>query len=359
MLTEEQVRQRLADLERLLDEEYKPTHPPKKRDWRAYEERWSHRIRQVIRDLDPLIQEACRVVRVRGTGPPHALTLAQRVTLLLLKVFHDQSNRRMAGSLWMYSLLSGIEVSYKTVERLYSDPEVALALENLHVLMLRRRGVRQVDLTGDGSGYTLSITQHYATTATHEKEKAKENAPTPEGAGPGGDAEKGAPSGKKAKRFVYSFRLLDLTTLLYVAFGTSLRSERAAYDTAVAWLASQGIEVASIRLDRYYRHPSDAGRFKGAKFYTLPRKDVKIHLQHEYLAALREFVEHPVAYLEQYFRREHSEAAFGADKRMLGWRIAQRRGDRIETADHCQATWHNLLNLYGPDHHVPSVGPTG
>ena len=357
MLTEAQVRQKVADLDRLLREEYKPTHPPKKRDWRTYEQRWQHRIRQIIRDLGPLIQEACRIRRVRGTGPRHELALEQRVTLLLLKVFHDQSNRKMAGSLWLYSLLSGIEVSYKTVERLYSDPDVALALENLHVLMLRRRGVKKVDLTGDGTGYTLTITRHYATIATHEKEGSKANPSSEEKTGPTPEGGKAGPS-KKAKRFVYSFRLLDLRCWMYVAYGTSLRSERAAYDAALAWLRRLGIEVSSVRLDRYYSHPSDAERFKGARFYFLPRKDAKVHLQHEYLTGLREFVERPIAYLEQLYRREHSEAAFSADKRTLGWMIAQRRGDRMEMADRCLSTWHNLLNLHGTDR-VPSGTPTG
>jgi transposase len=339
VLRREQVQERLQDLERLVREEYKPTHPPKKRDWRTYEEQWAHRIRAVMRDLDPLIHEACAFYRYSSPGPGPLLSLEQKVTLLLLKVLFEQSNRRMAGMLVAFSLLAGIEVSYKTVERLYSDPAVEVALANLHMLMLRRRGIRRVELTGDGTGFALSITQHYATTATKEKEQAKEN-PIPT---------EGGPEDRKARRFVYSFRLLDLRTGLYVAFGTSCRSERAAYEATLRWLEVQGIEVQSIRLDRLYSLASDAERFPGAAFYILPRKDTKIHIQHEWLEALRSFVEQPIRHLEEYYRREHSEAGFSADKRMLGWRIAQRREDRIETADRCHSTWHNLLNLYGPD----------
>lgn len=345
MLTRDQVQQQLADLERLVREEYKPTHPPKKRDWRTYEEQWARRIRSVMRDLGPLIREACAFYRYRVPGPGPILTLEQKVTLLLLKVLFEQSNRRMAGMLVTFSLLSGLDVSYKTVERLYSDPAVEVALGNLHTLMLRRRGVGRGDFTGDGTGFALSITQHYATTATEEKERAKEN-PVPTGEGS---------SERKARRFVYSFRLLDLRTWLYVAFGTSCRSERGAYEAALRWLEAQGIGVESIRLDRLYSQASDAERFPGAAFYILPRKDSKIHIQHEWLETLRSFVERPIGHLEEYYRRENSESAFSADKRMLGWRIAQRRGDRIDTADRCHSTWHNLLNLYGPDR----LGPPG
>ena len=347
MLTPDQIRERLADLERLVQEEYKPTHPPKKRDWRTYEEQWAHRIRQVMRDLGPLIREACAFDMAPGPGPKPVLTREQRVILLLLKVLYEQSNRRMAGMLVTFSLLSGLDVSYKTVERLYSDPEVAVALDNLHTLMLRRRGVKRIEGTGDGTGYAVSITQHYATTAAKEKERAKEN-PPPEGTERKEEGT-GARTEKNPRRFVYSFRILDLRTWLYVAFGTSLRSEKAAYWAALEWLHAQGIVIDSIRLDRLYSTITDAERFRGARFYILPKRDVKPHLQHEWLTALREFVERPIPYLEEYYRREHSEAGFSADKRMLGWRIAQRRVDRIDTADRCRSTWHNLLNLYGPD----------
>ena len=353
MLTPHRIRERLADLERLVREEYKPTHPPKKRDWRTYEEQWAHRIRQVMRDLGPLIREACAFEMAPGPGPKPVLTREQRVILLLLKVLYEQSNRRMAGMLVTFSLLSGLDVSYKTVERLYSDPEVAVALDNLHTLMLRRRGVKRVEGTGDGTGFAVSITQHYATTAAKEKERAKEN-PSPTVT----EKEEGTSvtTEKNTRRFVYSFRILDLRTWLYVAFGTSLRSERAAYDAAMEWLRVQGITIDSIRLDRLFSTVRDAERFRGARFYLIPKRDLKLHIQHEWLTALREFVERPIPYLEEYYRREHSEAGFSADKRMLGWRIAQRRVDRIETADRCHSTWHNLLNLYGADNGLSPEG---
>jgi len=57
----------------------------------------------------------------------------------------------------IFSLLSGIDISYKTVERLYSDPEVEMAIHNLHILILKKKGVKNVDCSGDGTGYSLTI----------------------------------------------------------------------------------------------------------------------------------------------------------------------------------------------------------
>ena len=43
--------------------------------------------------------------------------------------------------------------------------------------------------------------------------------------------------------------------------------------------------------------------------------------------------------------RKNSESQFSADKRTTGWRIQQRREDRIRTAAMCKGTWHNLFNI--------------
>ena len=68
-------------------------------------------------------------------------------------------------------MLSGIDVSYKTVERLYSDDEVIMALHNLHILLLKKKGVEKSDASGDGAGYSLSISKHYESMAKEPEEK--------------------------------------------------------------------------------------------------------------------------------------------------------------------------------------------
>ena len=347
MLTPKAIQDRLAGLERLVKDEYKPAHPKPGREWARYERQWRRRLEGAARDLAPVVAQASRVHVERGRGAPHKVALEQRVLILLLKVLFGKSNRVMAGLLVFFGLLAGIQLSYKSVERLHSDPAVGLALENLHRLLLDRRGVDSAHVSGDGTGYGLSITRHYASTVQRQRDKAKENPVTPLVGPP-------APGWKKVKRWVYVFRLLDLRTRLYVATGTSLRSERDAYDRALGYLDRLGVHVESVRLDRLYSHPRDADNFPGAAFWVLPRKGmVSLPVHHEWLAAMRSFVEDTVRHLEEYYRRQHSEVAFGADKRLLGWTLPQRREDRLDRAAQATMTWHNLLHLHGPDYPAP------
>ena len=57
------------------------------------------------------------------------------------------------------------------------------------------------------------------------------------------------------------------------------------------------------------------------------------------------FVEDTMKYLEEYFKRNNSESGWSCDKKMFGWQVRQKRGDRIDTALFCRDIWHNLLRL--------------
>jgi len=49
---------------------------------------------------------------------------------------------------------------------------------------------------------------------------------------------------------------MDLNTRMYVAFGSSMKSERDAYVKAMEMLRSTGVTLNLLRLDRYYSSPS-------------------------------------------------------------------------------------------------------
>ena len=89
------------------------------------------------------------------------IKLKHRVKLLLIKQLVGESNRMFSSMLVIFSMLSDIDVSYKSVERLYSDMEVILAIHNLHILLLKKKGMDSSDATGDGTDYSLTIKRNY------------------------------------------------------------------------------------------------------------------------------------------------------------------------------------------------------
>jgi transposase len=103
------------------------------------------RLKGAIRNLEPLINEAINIEIHRGPGRPLGLDLKHSVTILLTKELIGKSNRSMASMLDLFSLLSGIDVSYKKVEILYSNYDVSLAIQNLHMLILREKGVKKIN----------------------------------------------------------------------------------------------------------------------------------------------------------------------------------------------------------------------
>jgi len=136
-------------------------------------------------------------------------------------------------------MLSGIDVSYKSVERLYLDEWVFLALLNIHTLILKKKGVTNPDCTGDGTGYSLTVKQHYASSAQKLKDKSNKKS-----------KKKSNRGSRKIGKFVFSFRLMDLDTRMYIGYGISLKSEQEAFYKAMKMVGSTGI--GSIRLDQYY-----------------------------------------------------------------------------------------------------------
>lgn len=317
------LRTMVNDLDRFIDEEYKPAHPEEERDTAAYERELQIRLRRAATELRPLVAQACDIrTRVRP-GPRAIMSLQQRVMILLLQRLCPSSNRMMSCMLLFFSALTNIDVSYKTIERFYGDKDVILALHNLHILILKKQGVRAVDVAGDATGYGLTITKHYATEANKLKEKAKAD----------------------LRKFVYMFRLIDINTGMYVAYGTSYKSEREAYDDARRMLLTMDIDVNSIRLDRYYSAAFYADQWPDSLVYIIPKKNVTSKGSWHWKRTLFRMYNDLMTYLEEFFMRNSSENGFGIDKRRFGWTIPQRRDDRISVANAAISILHNLFRL--------------
>lgn len=105
--------------------------------------------------------------------------------------------------------------------------------------------------------------------------------------------------------------------------------------------------MKSIRLDRYYSFPSYVNRFEETEVYILPRKNTVLRRKSwKFKRTMMNFVENTFSYLEQYYKRENSESEFSVDKRWFGWKVEQKKEDRIDTALACINLWHNLFRLY-------------
>ncbi|MEM4087423.1 MAG: ISNCY family transposase, partial [Conexivisphaerales archaeon] len=249
-------------------------------------------------------------------GRPEMLTLEQKVKLLLIKQFVGESNRMFANMLDIFSMVSGMDVSYKTVERLYSDYTVMMALHNL--LMLRRKGVTMSDTAV--MGHSLTIKRNYESYAQKLKDGAKED----------------------HRVRLFAFTIMDLKTRLYLACGSSLKKE--AFEGAM--LSCVDVSLSSMRLDRYYSYPTYVDAFgAGTKVYVIPKKNSTLNGSQKWKDTMKDFVRDTVSYLEQYHKRSNSESGFSQDKKMLGWTVAQRREDRIGCALFSIGLWHNLFNL--------------
>jgi len=219
-LWEKHIHDKLKELEKYLLKKYKEEHPQREIDYAEYEKELKKRFRNAMRELPSLIEKATTNLKFyRGRGDKPSLKIDQRIRLLLISQLAGKSNRMMAYMTELFSAITGINKSYKTIERLYSDKEIEIALFNLWTLLLKRKNVNKSDCCGDATGFGLFISKHYSSYVQKLKDKAKESENT-----------------KKA--FVYKFSLMDLSTRMYVCSGTSLISERKAFNKAMQMLSN-------------------------------------------------------------------------------------------------------------------------
>ena len=200
-----------------------------------------------------------------------------------------------------------------------------MTLHNMFILTVKQKCEKKVDTTGDATGYTLTVTKHYRTQIDKEG----------------------------YRKFVYSFNLMDIKTGLYVCYGSGVRSEKEAFDNAIKMLRKvekeAGITVSTARLDRYYSYQSTLNYFDDETvLYIIPKSNTKINGSSRWRNIFKRMMRDPLSYLIEYYKRENSESGFSADKRMVGWKIWQKRDERIDTAISCIAVLHNLFRMgYG------------
>ena len=282
-------------------------------EWEQKRERVKQRLRDLPRYVDQAA-EKIRFVKPRA-GQRKKIDVRKRTMLFLFTRLMNKSNRDMEDLLVLFEPLFGVKVSYKSIERLYSDPEVKTVLHNLFILLLRDEGVSG-DFSGDGTGYSLSVTRHYRTDVS-----------------------------KKGRGYLYVFCVIDIDTGFYVAVGYSNISEMEAFHKAMTMLAELGISVDSMALDKYYSSRKVIKLFgEENALYLIPKKNIaRVGL--EWSRILRRVLEDPYLFLKGYFLRNLSESGFSADKRRFGGLVRQKREDRREMALFSIAFLHNIFTV--------------
>jgi len=107
---------------------------------------------------------------------------------------------------------------------------------------------------------------------------------------------------------------------MYIAFGSSMKSKKKAFDNAMNFIKTVDVKLKSVRLDKYYSESSYVSLFeKDTAVYVIPKKDATLNGSQKWKDTMREFVQNTMEYLEQYHQRSNSGVGFAADKKMLGW----------------------------------------
>ena len=328
MLTNKQLTKQILVLDNLIDT-YNDSKEKSHRDFSKYESNYLDRLKQAIYFFQELTTKAIKLTKFhkRKIGRPEKLTLEQRVKILLIQRYMQKSNREMSKTLMLFAYLQNIDISYKTIERLYDDERIRIILLNMNSLIYKELNLTRSNASGDGTGFMLSIKEHYASIAQKLKEKGKVNT-------------------KKRKTF-YSFTLMDIEKRIYLAYGTSYKSEKEAYNKAISMLKETNIYLDSIRLDRYYSGKNlvkNLNRiYSGIKCYLIPKKGTLVRGTTAWLEMLSQFCNSTKEYLEEYFKRNQSESGFSEDKRRFGWRIPQKIESRIDMFYFSIFTGHNLM----------------
>ena len=321
MITRDQYETFRNNINALIQEYREKFSMPLITDSKKYEETYRKRLLGMSRELKSMIDHVSFIV-ADEFGRPSLLDAKEKAFIILVKEIMKLSNRRMAYEMPLF----GIDriISYKTVERLYSDPLVIMILNNLFIETVRKKEIGKCDAAGDGTGYSLTVTKHYRSMREKQGESVKRG------------------------QFVYSFALMDLSTRMYIGYAVSLRSEKDAYRKAIDMISKLRIDLSSIRLDRYYSGQSILDDFsENTRIFIIPKKNSRIRGPRAWRDMILRFMNDPIAYLREYFKRSNSEAGFSSDKRSTGHMIFQKRKDRIETSGFCKGLLHNLMLVNG------------
>ena len=321
MLTNGQLRKTLDELEWLKKYYNKHFAVEKPAVTGEYDHRLRGEMRAVMERINADVDKAAELISLidgKPGRPPKDRVLLTK--LHLFQVLFEFTNREMECFALMFLLKGEEAFSYKTIERAYDDPVVALILHNLFVLSAGEP--RAVDASADGTGISLFISKHYRKDREQDLKENKDSS--------------------KRKEYLLSVAVLDIAKGIYIGYAAGFTSEKQLFTEALAMAKKAGFELISLRLDKYYAYQSIFSCVgKQTRVIVIPKKNATIRGPKEWKQLIRELITAPFAFLADYFQRICSEYNFSKDKRKYG-SIRQRLTQRIITTALSRATLHNF-----------------
>ena len=199
-----------------------------------------------------------------------------------------------------------------------------MILSNLFVASVKRKGIDTAETSGNGRGYSMTITKRYLSLRVKNGEIVK------------------------GVRFVYSFALMDLTTRMHVGYPLSVKSERDTYYRAMDMIRKMNIDLKSARLDKYHSGENILDDFiENTIIFIIPKKNSRIRKRSKWRNIIMRFIDDNMNYLREYFKRNALESRFSSDQRTTGNLVYQWRNDRKETSGLCKGLIDNLMLSHG------------
>lgn len=300
---------------------------PKKKYSNEYDQRLRKSLKEITIKINDVVDNAVKELSFENqkTGRP----LKDRTLLTKLYLFQNLfnfTNREMEcfSSIFLFSQKE--IYSYKTIERAFSDSRVRVIIHKVFELSIGEK--RNLNISGDGTGYSLTISKHYRTDRINDLKNNKETS--------------------ERKEYICNFALVDIDTNLYVGYSSGFKSEKELFKKTILQTKHIGITISELMLDKYFSYPEIFDHVdKDTKVYMIPKSNATINGCHRWKKMLNYFVKQPFEHLSKYYRREKSEANYSSDKRKFGI-IRQRLKERIINCSFARAVLHNfrMSSLY-------------
>jgi len=321
MVTNNQLEKVLGEMDYLIKYYRKHCSVEDKKYSSAYDLLLRTEFKAVVTRINVDVDKAAEPILLQQnrTGRPPTNKILTTKMLLLQQIF-GFPNRLMEGFSAMFLLKGGETISYKTIERAYSDPVVAIILHNLFVMSAGEP--LEVSSSADGTGIALNIFKHYQTDRVNDLKEEKDT--------------------NKRKQYLFSVAILDLDTNKYIGYAAGFKSEKQLFIEALAMAKQQGFVLKQICLDKYYSYQSIFSCVgKETKVIVIPKCNATIRGPKEWKHMIRELIINPLKYLATYYQRVKSESSFSRDKRRHG-QIRQRIPERQMIAALTRAILHNF-----------------